>query len=92
MIGRCLSVKSYPVAFGENLVAAFRSVWEHEVNQRILQDVKEGLQSMAADDAAAAEGQKFRLEVAKSTYWVGTQTVDEVIPHVSLCCSRWGTV
>ena len=79
-------------AFGENLAAAFRSAWEDEGNQQALQDVKDGLQSMAAsvaqavDDAAASpEGQKFRAdaeEVAKSAYEAGAQTVDEVTPQV----------
>jgi molybdopterin converting factor small subunit len=79
-------------AFGENLAAAFRSAWENEGNQQALQDMKEGLQSMAAsvaqavDDAVASpEGQKFRKDAedaAKSAYQVGTQTVDEVTPHV----------
>ena len=79
-------------AFGESLAATFRSAWEDEGNQQTLQDVKEGLQSMAAsvaqavDDAVVSpEGQKFREgaeEVAKSAYEVGTQTIDEATPHV----------
>ena len=79
-------------AFGENLAAVFRRAWEDEGNQQALQDVKAGLQSMAAsvaqavdDTVASPEGQKFRAdaeEAAKSAYEAGAQTVDEVTPQI----------
>ena len=86
--------------FGENLAAAFRNAWQDEGNQQALQDVKAGLQSMAAsvaeavDDASASpEGQRFRAgaeEAVQSAYEAGAQTVEEVTPQITSALQQVG--
>ena len=77
---------------GESLAQAFRTAWENEENQRRLQEMRTGLQSMvedvgkAIDDSAKSpQGQHFREEAEKTVEKVrtaGEQTIQEVRPQL----------
>ncbi|MBE0699450.1 MAG: hypothetical protein IH586_21210 [Anaerolineaceae bacterium] len=77
---------------GESLASAFRTAWENEENQRRLQEMRTGLESMvkevgkAIDDSAKSpQGQHFREEAEKTVDKVrtaGEQTVQEVRPQL----------
>ena len=77
---------------GESLAQVFRTAWENEENQRRLQGVRTGLQSMvqevgkAIDDSAKSpQAQKLREDAEKTVDKVrnaGEQTVQEVRPQL----------
>jgi hypothetical protein len=77
---------------GESLAQAFRSAWEDEQNQRRLQDMRSGLESMvrevgqAIDDTAnSPQGQKIRAEAGRTVEALrsaGEQTAQEVRPQL----------
>jgi hypothetical protein len=77
---------------GQSLSQAFRAAWENEANQRRLQEVRTGLESMVSDVGKAIndtvntpEGQKVRQEAsraAESLRTAGEKTVQEVRPQL----------
>jgi hypothetical protein len=77
---------------GESLAAAFRTTWENEENQRRMQGMRSGLESMvqevgrAIDDTAKSpQGQRISEEAAKTYDKVraaSEQTVQEVRPQL----------
>jgi hypothetical protein len=77
---------------GDSLASAFRTAWENEENQRRLQEMRTGLESMvrevgkAIDDTASSpQGQHFRQEAEKTYDKVrvaSEQTVQEVRPQL----------
>jgi hypothetical protein len=77
---------------GESLAGAFRSAWENEDNQRRMQEMRTGLESMvrevgkAIDDTAhSPQGQHFSEEAAKTYDKVraaSEQTAQEVRPQL----------
>jgi hypothetical protein len=79
-------------ALGESLAQAFRTAWDSEQNQRRVQELRTGLESMvrdvskAIDDSAnSPQGQKIRQEAertAESLKTAGEKTVQEVRPQL----------
>lgn len=77
---------------GQSLAQAFRTAWENEDNQRRVQEMRTGVESMlrevgkAIDDSAKSpEGQKIRQEAERtveSLRVAGEQTVQEVRPQL----------
>lgn len=77
---------------GGSLAEAFRIAWENEENQRRLQELRTGLESMirdvgqAIDDTASSpQGQKIRTEAGRTVETLrsaGEQTVQEVRPQL----------
>ena len=77
---------------GGSLAEAFRTAWENEENQRRLQELRAGLESMirevgqAIDDTASSpQGQKIRAEAGRTVETLrsaGEQTVQEVRPQL----------
>ena len=77
---------------GESIAQAFRTAWETEENQRRLQEMRKGLESMvndvgkAIDDTAnSPKGQKIREEAGRTVDVLrsaGEQTVQEVRPQL----------
>jgi hypothetical protein len=86
---------------GESLASAFRTAWENEENQRRLQEMRTGLESMvkevgkAIDDTAnSPQGQHFREEAEKTVEKVrtaGEQTVQEVRPQLITALQQLNT-
>lgn len=77
---------------GESLAQAFRTAWENEENQRRLQEMRTGLESMvrevgqAIDDTASSpQGQKIREEAGRTVEALrsaGEQTAQELRPQL----------
>ena len=77
---------------GESLAQAFRTAWDSEQNQRRVQELRTGLESMVRDVSKAIEdsanspqGQKIRQDAeraAESLRTAGEQTVQEVRPQL----------
>ncbi len=77
---------------GESLATTFRTAWENEENRQHLENMKNGLESMAnqvgqavQDASDSPEGQKVRGEVeraAQSAHKAGEKAVQDVRPHL----------
>jgi len=77
---------------GDSLAMAFRASWENEHNQRRLQEIRAGLESMVEEvsktideTAKSPQGQHLREEAEKTVEKVrsaGEQTVQEVRPQL----------
>ena len=77
---------------GESLAQALRSSWENEETQRVVKEMKTGLESMAKEVGKAVDefssspqGQRFRQEAeqaGESFRYAADQTVQEVRPHL----------
>ncbi len=77
---------------GESLAQAFRTAWENEENQRRLQEMRTGLESMvkevgqAIDETASSpQGQKIREEAGRTVEALrsaGEQTAQELRPQL----------
>jgi len=77
---------------GESLAQAFRTAWENEENQRRLQEMRTGLESMirevgqAIDDTARSpQGQKLREEAGRTVEALRSaseQTAQEIRPQL----------
>jgi hypothetical protein len=83
---------------GKSIAQAFRSAWEDEENQRRLQEMKKGLESMVTEvdqaireTAATPQAQRIRTEAeqtAQTLRHAGEQTVEDLRPHVTMALNQ----